>query len=180
MKRILVAMTGVLEGKSATTHWEDIADLRSQFPDVIVREGVRWVDEGSVVTSAGIAAGIDMSLHLVHKDAEGRLAVVAVLLDRGSAHPIVQSVWNNLPLEKHETLEAPVALDLNQLLPADRRYYTFMGSLTTPPCTEGVLWLVMQQPVMVSQEQIALFSRLYPMNARPIQSAQGRLIKQSN
>ncbi len=70
----ILAMTGMLEGKSATTHWEDIADLRSQFPDVIVREGVSWVDEGSVVTSAGIAAGIDMSLHLVARLAGQELA----------------------------------------------------------------------------------------------------------
>ena len=122
----------------------------------------------------------DMVAHLVHKDLEGRLAVVAVLLDRGSAHPLVQTVWNNLPLEKGEALPAPVTIDLNGLLPQDRRYFQYMGSLTTPPCTEGVLWMVMQQPVTVSHEQIALFSRLYPMNARPIQSASGRMIKQSN
>jgi carbonic anhydrase len=122
----------------------------------------------------------DMVAHLVHKDAGGRLAVVAVLLERGSAHPLVQAVWNNLPLEKGDELSARSTLDLNQLLPKDARYYTYMGSLTTPPCSEGVLWMVMQQPVTVSDEQIAVFSRLYPMNARPVQQASGRLIKQSN
>jgi carbonic anhydrase len=122
----------------------------------------------------------DMVAHLVHRDAEGRLAVVAVLLDRGSAHGLVQQVWNNLPLEKGEQLAARTPLDLNELLPADKRYYTYMGSLTTPPCSEGVLWMVMQQPVTISQAQISIFARLYPMNARPIQSASGRLIKQSN
>jgi transcriptional regulator GlxA family with amidase domain len=61
----LLAKAGLLRGRSATTHWEDIADFRARFPDVVVREGVRWVDEGRVVSSAGIAAGIDMSLHLV-------------------------------------------------------------------------------------------------------------------
>ena len=122
----------------------------------------------------------DMVAHLVHKDADGRLAVVAVLLERGSAHPLVQSVWNNLPLEKGDEVGARASLDLNQLLPKDTRYYTYMGSLTTPPCSEGVLWMVMQQPVTLSQEQIDVFARLYPMNARPIQQASGRLIKQSN
>ena len=122
----------------------------------------------------------DMVAHLVHKDAEGRLAVVAVLLDRGSAHPIIQTVWNNLPLEKGEELPARATLDLHALLPADRSYYTYMGSLTTPPCSEGVLWMVMKEPVTVSPEQIGIFSRLYPMNARPIQSVSGRLIKESN
>jgi carbonic anhydrase len=122
----------------------------------------------------------DMVAHLVHEGPEGRLAVVAVLLERGGAHPVVQAVWNDLPLEKGEEVPARAPLDLNHLLPADRRYYTFMGSLTTPPCSEGVLWMVMQQPVSVSPEQIDVFARLYPMNARPLQQASGRLIKQSN
>jgi len=122
----------------------------------------------------------DMVAHLVHKDVDGKLAVVAVLLDRGSAQAVVQSVWNNLPLEKGDEVRAGARIDLAQLLPADKRYYTYMGSLTTPPCSEGVLWMVMKQPVPISVEQVAIFSRLYPMNARPIQQADGRLIKESN
>jgi carbonic anhydrase len=122
----------------------------------------------------------DMVVHLVHKDLEGKLAVVAVLLDRGSVQPIVQTVWNNLPLEKGEELPAKALLDLNNLLPSERGYFTYMGSLTTPPCSEGVLWMVMKQPVPISSEQIDIFARLYPMNARPVQSASGRLIKESN
>jgi carbonic anhydrase len=122
----------------------------------------------------------DMVAHLVHKNLEGRLAVVAVLLEKGSAQPVVQSVWNNLPLEKGDEIAARAPIDLNRLLPAERGYYTYMGSLTTPPCSEGVLWMVMKQPVPVSGEQIDIFARLYPMNARPIQSASGRLIKESN
>jgi len=122
----------------------------------------------------------DMVAHLVHKDVDGRLAVVAVLLDRGSAQAVVQSVWNNLPLEKGDEVRAGTRIDLAQLLPEDRRYYTYMGSLTTPPCSEGVLWMVLKQPVPISPEQVAIFSRLYPMNARPIQQADGRLIKESN
>ena len=122
----------------------------------------------------------DMVAHLVHKDVDGHLAVVAVLLDRGSAQAIVQSVWNNLPLEKGDEVRAGTRIDLAQLLPEDRRYYTYMGSMTTPPCSEGVLWMVMKQPVPISVEQVAIFSRLYPMNARPIQQADGRLIKESN
>ena len=122
----------------------------------------------------------DMVAHLVHKDIDGRLAVVAVLLDRGSAHPLVQSVWNNLPLEKGDEVAARATLDMNALLPAERSYFTYMGSLTTPPCSEGVLWMVMKTPMPVSPEQVGIFARLYPMNARPIQSASGRLIKESN
>jgi carbonic anhydrase len=121
----------------------------------------------------------DMVAHLVHKDLEGRLAVVAVLLDRGSVQPVVQMVWNNLPLEKGEELAARTDLDLNQLLPSERGYFTYMGSLTTPPCSEGVLWMVMKNPVQISSEQIGIFSRMYPMNARPVQSTSGRMIKGS-
>jgi carbonic anhydrase len=122
----------------------------------------------------------DMVAHLVHKDAEGRLAVVAVLLDRGAAQPLIQQVWNNLPLEKNEAVAARVSIDMNALLPAERSYFTYMGSLTTPPCSEGVLWMVMKNPVGISNDQISLFSRLYPMNARPIQQVAGRMIKESN
>ncbi len=122
----------------------------------------------------------DMVVHLVHKDPEGRLAVVAVLLESGSAQPVVQSVWNNLPLEKNDEVAVRTALDPSGLLPADRSYYTYMGSLTTPPCTEGVLWMVMKNPQPVSPDQIGIFMRLYPMNARPIQASSGRLIKESN
>ena len=122
----------------------------------------------------------DMVVHLVHKDLDGHLAVVAVLLERGSALPIVQSVWNNLPLEKGDEIAARGTLNLGDLLPAERNYFTYMGSLTTPPCSEGVLWMVMKQPVQISADQIGIFARLYPMNARPIQSASGRLIKESN
>jgi len=122
----------------------------------------------------------DMDVQLVHKDLEGRLAVVSVLLERGSAQPVVQQVWNNLPLEKGEELAAQQPVDLNGLLPSERGYFTYMGSITTPPCSEGVLWMVMRTPVSISPEQIGIFSRLYPMNARPVQAASGRLIKGSN
>ena len=122
----------------------------------------------------------DMVAHLVHKDADGKLAVVAVLLERGRDQALIQTIWNNLPLEKGEALAAPGLLDLSQLLPEDRSYFTYMGSLTTPPCSEGVLWMVMRAPVQLSANQISIFARLYPMNARPIQAGSGRLIKESS
>jgi carbonic anhydrase len=120
-----------------------------------------------------------MSIHLVHRDPQGRLAVVALVADEGPEHPAVQAVWNNLPLERGEFVAASVEFDPTALLPARRGYYTYMGSLNTPPCTEGVLWIVMQQPIQVSPQQLAIFARLHPMNARPIQPLNGRVIKQS-
>lgn len=121
-----------------------------------------------------------MVAHLVHRSADDRIAIVAVLLEPGDANAAVQAVWNNLPLERGEPVVARKSLELASLLPADAGYYTFMGSLTTPPCTEGVLWMVMREPLTVSAEQIATFARLHPMNARPVQRTAGRLIKQSN
>ncbi|MBK1681885.1 carbonic anhydrase [Rhodocyclus tenuis] len=121
-----------------------------------------------------------MSLHMVHQAADGRLAVVAVALERGAENPVIQMVWNHLPLEANEDLSPPGrVIDASELLPKDRAYYTYMGSLTTPPCSEGVLWLVFKQPLSVSPEQIAIFARLHPGNARPVQPASGRLIKES-
>ena len=122
----------------------------------------------------------EMVVDLVHKDPEGKLAVLAVLLERGKAQNMIQTVWNNLPLEKHDIIRPSIVLDVNEILPEKREYFTYMGSLTTPPCNEGVLWMVMKNPVQASPAQMALFSRLYPMNARPVQASAGRVIKESN
>ena len=121
----------------------------------------------------------DMVVHLVHRNDEGQLAVVAVLLEKGSEHPLIQTLWNNMPLEKNMEVSPAEPIDLMQLLPETRSYWTYMGSLTTPPCTEGVLWMVMKQPLQVSADQVSIFSRLYRHNARPVQPANGRLIKES-
>ena len=122
----------------------------------------------------------EMVVHLVHRDAQGRLAILALLLERGAPQATIQTVWNNLPLEKFETMQPSILLDPAEMLPARRDYYTYMGSMTEPPCSEGVLWMVMKQPVQASAAQMALFSRLYPLNARPIQPTNGRIIKESN
>jgi carbonic anhydrase len=121
----------------------------------------------------------EMVMHLVHQDDAGHLAVVAVLIEPGAEQPVIQTFWNNLPLETNLELSPATAIDVNKLLPEARTYYTYMGSLTTPPCSEGVLWMVLKKPLQISPEQIAIFSRLYRNNARPIQPANGRLVKDS-
>lgn len=118
-----------------------------------------------------------MSIHLFHEDAEGQMAVVAVPVQLGEPNAAVQQVWNNLPLERDLTQRASAPIDLLQFLPVERHYLTYMGSLSMPPCTEGVLWAVMKQPLTVSVDQMAVLARLYPHNARPIQPTHGRLIK---
>jgi carbonic anhydrase len=123
----------------------------------------------------------DMVAHLVHRDDDGKLAIVAVPLEKGAEHGLVQTLWNNMPLERGHSIEPAAVIDLNTLLPPPERraYYTYMGSLTTPPCTEDVLWMVFKQPMQVSQQQVSIFARLYANNARPLQPANGRLVKET-
>ena len=122
----------------------------------------------------------EMSLHLVHADAAGTLAVVAVLLDPGTENTLVRQLWSLLPKEEEkEERRDDVQLNAADLLPADRGYYTFEGSLTTPPCSENVTWLVLKQPVAVSTRQIAQFSKRYPDDARPTQPLHGRVVRET-
>lgn len=119
-----------------------------------------------------------MVAHLVHKNNEGQLAVVAVLLEAGVANALIDKVWTYMPLDTGDRVQMPLGLlNMNELLPKDQRYYQFMGSLTTPPCTEGVLWMVLKEPTPVSREQIKLFTQLYPRNARPVQAVNGRPVR---
>ena len=121
-----------------------------------------------------------MDAQLMHKSADGKQAIVSVLFENGDENPMVQMVLNNLPLDSGgEVVPPEQSIDVNRLLPDSRRYFTFMGSLTTPPCTEDVLWLVLKQPQQLSPEQLSIFQRLYPPNARPLQPGYGRIIKES-
>lgn len=121
--------------------------------------------------------GYDMVAHLVHADDNGHLAVVAVFLRKGEANAFIGSVWKSIPTEKGKAADVSgVTLNAKDLLPADHGYYTFAGSLTTPPCSEGVTWFVMKDPVPLSSGQVTAFAKLYPKNARPIQPTNGREI----
>jgi len=122
----------------------------------------------------------DMVAHLVHKDQDGKLAVVAVLLSKGGNNPLLDTLWHNLPKQKgHEINVDNVKINAADLLPQNRAYYTFAGSLTTPPCSESVTWFVLQDPAPISADELARFARLYPMNARPVQPLNGRVIQAS-
>ena len=120
----------------------------------------------------------DMVAHLVHRNEAGKLAVVAVLLDTGGANPVIETIFRNVPRKKQqESAPANVSIDAAGLLPGDRGYYAFQGSLTTPPCSEDVGWLVLKTPVRIAESDIAAFAKLYPMNARPTQPLNGRAIE---
>src|SRR5580692_4915066 len=115
-----------------------------------------------------------MVAHLVHKADDGKLAVVAVLLKAGSANMTLQQIWDHMPMtEGPEQQISDVEFNPSGLLPANAAYFTFAGSLTTPPCTEGLTWFVLRTPTDVSHEQIDAFAKLYPHNARPIQPLNG-------
>jgi len=121
-----------------------------------------------------------MVIHLVHQSKAGKLAVIAVLIEAGKENSLIRTLWTHLPLEQNKPVtRADIKIDPQQLIPAKRAYYTFLGSLTTPPCTEGVLWLVLKSPIQVSKEQLAGFGTLYKSNVRPVQAVNNRLIKES-
>jgi carbonic anhydrase len=121
-----------------------------------------------------------MVAHLVHKNEAGQLAVVAVLLEQGEPNPLINTVWTYMPLDTNDQVRMPASvIDMNEILPADQRYYQFFGSLTTPPCTEGVLWMVIKQPLRISPEQFRLFSQQFPFNARPVQAVNGRPVREA-
>jgi len=119
----------------------------------------------------------DLVVHLVHDDGSGHLAVVAVLFKTGPSNRLLNAVWKNIPAQTEKAADVPsVSLDAMDLLPTDRGYYTFIGSLTTPPCSEGVTWYVLKNRSTLSADQVAVFAKLYPHNARPIQPLDGREI----
>lgn len=121
-----------------------------------------------------------MSAHLLHQSKSGKIAVVAIPIEAGKEHPLIRTLWSHLPLGQFVPATAPeIKIDPTQLLPAKRGYYTFLGSLTTPPCTEGVLWFVLKTPIQLSKEQLAGFATIYRNNARPVQPVNNRIIKES-
>jgi len=114
--------------------------------------------------------GHDMDAQLVHKGPDGKPMVIAILLDGGKENKLIKSVWDNLPKDKgKERVVDTVKINAVDLLPTDKGYYSYAGSLTTPPCTENVTWYILKSPVQISNDQIARFGRIYPANARPIQ-----------
>ncbi len=118
--------------------------------------------------------------HLVHKNAKGELAVVAVLIRQGKESAFVAALWKNLPPAKDvETAPAGVSINATDLLPAQRGYYTFTGSLTTPPCSENVIWFVLKAPSEASAGQVDLFGQHYSHNARPVQPLNDRVVRET-
>ena len=118
-----------------------------------------------------------MEIHFVHADEDGNLAVVGVLIDEGKEHPVLSKLWSFMPENPGDVSQKPIGIEETNLLPPTREYYSYSGSLTTPPCTEGVRWVVLKTPVQASAEQIATFkSRMGPATNRPVQPLNARTI----
>lgn len=116
--------------------------------------------------------------HLVHADEKGNLAVVAVMFEEGERNAMLANLWGTPPVEGQKQPISP-RQNIRDILPADLDYYRFNGSLTTPPCSEGVRWLVLKQPVVASHEQIeALTKAVGHANNRPLQPLNARVVLQ--
>jgi carbonic anhydrase len=113
-------------------------------------------------------------LHLVHQDAAGKLAVVGVLIEAGAENPAFESVWGELPTEEGPVRETNARVNAMDLLPPVHASYRYDGSLTTPPCTEGVKWLVLATPVQLSEAQLSALKKVLMTNHRPVQPLNGR------
>lgn len=118
-----------------------------------------------------------LEAHLVHVDKEGNLAVISVLFDEGEKNAALEKAWEKMPEKVDEKYSFSSSLNAKDILPAVLDYYRFNGSLTTPPCTEGVRWFVIKEPLTASKRQIEKFKRvMHEPNNRPVQPVNARVI----
>jgi carbonic anhydrase len=157
---------------------------------------VAHVDPGSYIVAGGVRYDLvqfdfhhpgeepvkgkltDMDVQLLHKSADGQLAVVVVRLAQeiGSPNAVLATLWPHLPTKAGQTEKVTEMVSAGGLLPADRGYWTYAGSLSTPPCTEGVRWFVFEQELSVSRDQLRAFAAMFKVNSRPVQDPHGRRI----
>jgi carbonic anhydrase len=125
-------------------------------------------------------ANFPMEAHFVHSNADGNLAVIGVLITAGRTNKAFNNIVLTMPNRAGSQIKAESAVDPNAFLPPKRNYYRYAGSLTEPPCSETVDWFVLSDPVQVAEADINSFARLYPKNARPVQSDNRRFVLRSS
>lgn len=118
----------------------------------------------------------DLELHLVHKDRDGQFFVVGVVFYAGAENAALQPIWDAMPPVEGPEQSASVMINAIDLLPAIHTAYRYCGSLTTPPCSEGVFWAVMTTPLSLSRAQLNAFAAIFAHNNRPVQPLNGRII----
>ncbi len=117
----------------------------------------------------------DMEVHFVHMDENKNLAVLGVFLSRSRVNQAIAPIWDHMPMFPTKPRVIPnVMVNAADMLPRDHGVYQYYGSLTTPPCSEGVHWIVMRESIGISPEQLAKFASIFPMNARPVQDKNRR------
>ena len=122
----------------------------------------------------------DMVVHFMLQADDGKTAGVAVFLKSGGENTTVRELWAHMPMTAGKEQEIPgVKVNPDGLLPRDTAYYMYVGSVTAPPCTEGVTWFVLKTPVEISAKQINVFAKLYPHDVRPVQPPYGRVVQES-
>jgi len=122
------------------------------------------------------ANGFPMEMHLVHQDETGHVLVLAVMMKTDAPQPVLRNLWKWLPKQIGQDVSIPLELSLTDVLPTNTHHYAYSGSLTTPPCTEGVQWIVLKEPMHVTQQDVDQFVQIIGQNARPIQPSRGRHI----
>ena len=118
-----------------------------------------------------------MEAQFVHKAPDGSFGIVSVMFKVGAHNPVTEGIWQNVPRAGEVKAVEGVQISVADLLPATRGYFQYQGSLTTPPCSEGVQWFVMKEPITLSAKQLKAFQAVFPVNARPIQDLNGRVVK---
>nr|VFJ86257.1 MAG: carbonic anhydrase [Candidatus Kentron sp. LFY]VFJ92668.1 MAG: carbonic anhydrase [Candidatus Kentron sp. LFY] len=124
-----------------------------------------------------------MEVHLVHQSTDKELAVVGILIEEGKEHKALNKIWKRMPEDVGEKViitGKKAVFDATSLLPREKAFFHYVGSLTTPPCSEGVRWFVMKDAIEFSKGQIEKFKRVIGEDARPIQPRQGRPVFESN
>ena len=121
-----------------------------------------------------------MAAHLMYQSDDGHAAGVTVFLEPGPPNPIVEKLWQHMPSAEGQNEVKSVQISPAGLLPRNTRdYFMYSGSVSAPPCTEGVTWFVLKKPITLSAEQMDAFAKLYPNDARPVQPLNGRVVKES-
>jgi len=123
--------------------------------------------------------GYPMEVHFVHRAASGSLGVIGVLMRIGKPNPVFAKIVATMPASAGATAAADPAIDPTKLLPSGYGYYRYSGSLTTPPCSETVDWMLLADPIEVAESDVDAFAKLYPMNARPAQKLDRRFVLHS-
>ncbi|QEX24596.1 carbonate dehydratase [Hypericibacter adhaerens] len=121
----------------------------------------------------------DLELHFVHRAESGQLAVLGVFIQQGAENAALQPIWAGMPAVAGPVQDVGTQITPASLLPTERGFFRYQGSLTTPPCSEGVLWTMFKQPIEASEDQIRKFAALFPSNARPVQGVNRRFLLQS-